>query len=48
MKNTNYFVKYVDECIIEFVKLYGKDELQNVAKLHFQNTKKGAVTDKRY
>ena len=30
----------VDECIIEFVKLYGKDELYNVAKIHFQNTKK--------
>ncbi|MBQ7890895.1 MAG: ribonuclease HIII [Erysipelotrichaceae bacterium] len=33
----------VDECIIEFVKLYGKDELQNVAKLHFQNTKKARI-----
>ena len=25
------------------VKLYGKDELQNVAKLHFQNTKKARI-----
>ena len=30
----------VDACIQQFVKTYGKEELQKVAKLHFQNTKK--------
>lgn len=30
----------VDECAKEFVKKYGKDELGNIAKLHFKNTEK--------
>lgn len=30
----------VDEAIVQFVNKYGKEELKNVAKLHFSNTKK--------
>ena len=30
----------VDANIVEFINKYGKDELHNVAKLHFQNTNK--------
>ncbi len=34
----------VDENIKEFVKKYGKEELQNIAKLHFANTKKAGIS----
>lgn len=33
----------VDDCIRLFVKMYGKKELANVAKLHFANTKKAGI-----